>query len=337
MRSSIIAHRLACRPRGRRGHGTRRGSVAAPRQRRGPSRRTGREGRPPRRHHRRLRLQVRRRTHDARPERGRAHDARRTARSAAFRTNSLYELKVDRNQDGKADIAYRVRFSPRDHQRRRQQDPGLRRPTGRPAPRPPATCGAARSSPTGRTTPYKHAVSTAHVKGGGSAFAGARDDPFFFDLPGFIEFKKQLLERFDEPRHAARRLHGDRHVRRDQRPLDRDPAARTPSSAAPVTPSACSRTTSVPSNGGWKQIDRMGRPAINTVFNGLILPGDVGLQRPGEGRLQLPAPEQRPLDHDRQRHDRAQRDRQRADHERRDGVHGGRGLGDRAASCCPTS
>ena len=26
------------------------------------------------------------------------------------------------------------------------------------------------------------------------------------------------------------------------------------------------------SNGGWSQIDRMGRPAINTVFNGLLLP-----------------------------------------------------------------
>ena len=33
-------------------------------------------------------------------------------------------------------------------------------------------------------------------------------------------------------------------------------------------------TTSVPSNGGWMQVDRMGRPAINTVFNGLLLPGD---------------------------------------------------------------
>ena len=33
-------------------------------------------------------------------------------------------------------------------------------------------------------------------------------------------------------------------------------------------------TTSVMSNGGWAQVDRMGRPAINTVFNGLLLPSD---------------------------------------------------------------
>ena len=32
-------------------------------------------------------------------------------KAAAFRKDALYELKIDRNQDGKADLAYRVRFS----------------------------------------------------------------------------------------------------------------------------------------------------------------------------------------------------------------------------------
>jgi len=36
------------------------------------------------------------------------------SKTATFRTRALYELNVDRNHDGKADIAYRVRFgSPR--------------------------------------------------------------------------------------------------------------------------------------------------------------------------------------------------------------------------------
>ena len=56
----------------------------------------------------------------------------------------------------------------------------VRRATGA---RPRATRGPARSSPTGRTTPYKHAVARRRA-GGGSVFAGTRDDPFFFDLPG---------------------------------------------------------------------------------------------------------------------------------------------------------
>ena len=106
--------------------------------------------------------------------------------------------------------------------------------------------------------------------GGGSVFAGARDDPFFFDLPGFVEFKNQLL---GGSTNLGDLLGGFTAT---------DTFAGTNVlSIAIKLPNASSaareldrrvRTTSVPSNGGWKQIDRMGRPAINTVFNGLILP-----------------------------------------------------------------
>ena len=49
-------------------------------------------------------------------------------------------------------------------------------------------------SPTARRRPTSGtSLRVAHISGGGKAFAGVRDDPFFFDLPGFVEFKKQLL------------------------------------------------------------------------------------------------------------------------------------------------
>ena len=113
---------------------------------------------------------------------------------------------------------------------------------------------------------------TAHVKHGGSVFAGTRDDPFFFDLPGFIEFKEQLLGGSTDLGDLLGGFTGMDTFAGHQRPLDRHQAAEQPSSAATGTRSASGRTTSVMSNGGWSQIDRMGRPAINTVFNGLLLP-----------------------------------------------------------------
>ena len=103
-----------------------RGGVAAPRQRRRPSRRTGREGRPPRRHHRRLRVPL-----------GASMttlvlnvdglmspaDSRRRPSAPTRSTSSRSTPTID----GKADIAYRVRFGARP-EARRHRDPGLRRP-----------------------------------------------------------------------------------------------------------------------------------------------------------------------------------------------------------------
>src|SRR4029078_12569773 len=49
-------------------------------------------------------------------------------------------------------------------------------------------------------------------------------------------------------------------------------------------------TTSVPSNGGWKPVDRMGRPAINTVFNGLILPSSSDYNGLEKDAFNIPRP-----------------------------------------------
>ncbi len=123
----------------------------------------------------------------------------------------------------------------------------------------------------GRTTPYKHAVRTAPMNGGGAAFAGARDDPFFFDLPGFVQFKNELL---DGTTNLGTLLGGftasDTFAGTNVLSI----AIHVPNAKLGGTGHAVGvyATTSVPSNGGWKPVDRMGRPAINTVFNGLILP-----------------------------------------------------------------
>ena len=192
------------------------------------------------------------------------------SKAAAFRTNALYELKVDSNLDGAADIAYRVRFSPATTQPRRHRDPGLRRPPDDRRHRRRQRVERRRRRRR-RTTPYKHAVRTAPMKGGGAAFAGARDDPFFFDLPGFVQFKNELL---DGTTNLGTLLGGftasDTFAGTNVLSI----AIHLPNAKLGGTGHAVGvyATTSVPSNGGWKPVDRMGRPAINTVFNGLILP-----------------------------------------------------------------
>src|SRR4029079_7301645 len=89
---------------------------------------------------------------------------------AAYRSNALYELKVDRNQDGKADLAYRVRFSPAttNGDGTKTQAYVVRRDAGASAN---SNVWKGKVVAKGRTTPYKHAVRTAHVKHGGSVFA----------------------------------------------------------------------------------------------------------------------------------------------------------------------
>jgi hypothetical protein len=189
---------------------------------------------------------------------------------AAFRSDALYEFKIDRNQDGKADLAYRVRFSPaiRNHDGSRTQAYIVKRATGDAATR---NVWSGKSIASGLTTPYKHGVRTAHVMGGGSAFAGTRDDPFFFDLPGFVQFKEKLLGGSTDLGELLGGFTGmDTFAGTNVLSI----AIRLPDAKLGGTGNSIGvfATTSTPSNGGWKQVDRVGRPAINTVFNGLLLP-----------------------------------------------------------------
>ena len=86
-------------------------------------------------------------------------------------------------------------------------------------------------------------------------FAGVRSDPFFFDLVGFLSFVNG--EGFDF-------THGDFFADKNVFGI----ALEVPNSALGSDPNigvwaSCSTRT----NGKLTQIDRMGRPAINTVFN----------------------------------------------------------------------
>src|SRR4051812_41527356 len=110
-----------------------------------------------------------------------------------FDTNAIYQFNIDRNLNGVADMAYRVKFSNTRVQTNGKviQHYTIKRSLGASA-RSNAWSGTVVA--TGETTTYKRSsLRVAHVSGGGKAFAGVRDDPFFFDLPGFVEFKKQLL------------------------------------------------------------------------------------------------------------------------------------------------
>jgi uncharacterized protein DUF4331 len=192
------------------------------------------------------------------------------SKTATFRSNALYELKLDRNQDGTADMAYRVRFGDpiRKSDGTRTQNYVVRRAVGSDAV---ANIWSGSVVATGRTTPYKHSARIAGIAGGGSAFAGVRDDPFFFDLPGFVEFKEQLLGGSTD---LGELLGGFTAADTFAGTNVLSIALKLPNAKLGGTGNSIGvwAATSTRSNGGWRQIDRMGRPAINTVFNGTHLP-----------------------------------------------------------------
>lgn len=199
------------------------------------------------------------------------------SKTARFSTNALYEFKVDTNGDAAADIAYRVRFKDTrmTSDGRVVQTYVIRRQTGRAA-RDHAWSG--KLIAVGSTTPYHRANRISTTLGGGRAFAGIRDDPFFFDLAGFVQFKSELLKgntTVGAPGGGAGSLLGGF--------TGNDTFAGTNvSSIALWVPNAqlggtgkhigVWAATSLHSSLGYTQVDRMGRPAINTVFNGLHVP-----------------------------------------------------------------
>ena len=186
-------------------------------------------------------------------------------KTAVFNSNALYQMKIDTNLNGFADIAYRVRFG---NTRTlgdgaKVQDYVIKRATGAAAR---LDTWSGTTVAIGFTTAYGRAPRIASVLGGGKAFVGPRDDPFFFDLPGFREFKTQLLAGSTDP---SVLLGGFTNV---------DTFAGTNISTIAIeVPNAYLggsgrtvgfwATTSLPKGGGYVQVERMGRPAINTVFN----------------------------------------------------------------------
>ncbi len=167
-----------------------------------------------------------------------------------FRHDAIYELKVDTNGDAIADIAFRFLFSEVEDGK---QVAEVRRATGD---------EAAGANSEGREIIDDAPVSfgsTPHVteQGPYKFFAGIRSDPFFFDLNGFLAGLTFTGDDFFADKNVSGIV------------------LEVPNTALGENPKiGIWGRTSVPANenGGNNQsdllpIDRMGRPAINTVFN----------------------------------------------------------------------
>jgi hypothetical protein len=196
------------------------------------------------------------------------------AKAAAFDPDAVYELKVDTNGDAVAEIAFRITFSPL---QRGTQTATVRRATGDEA----AGLGTAgeplfvhapvslsKSDPVRVTTTQKvifdhqsRRVSEGEFK----FFAGIRSDPFFFDLLAFLAGFK-----FHNP---GSDFFIDKNV--FSIALEVPNAALGPNPNIGVwfrvlipTSQVVAEESGEPlGSGSLFQIDRMGRPAINTVFN----------------------------------------------------------------------
>jgi hypothetical protein len=151
--------------------------------------------------------------------------------------NALYAFKIDTNGDAREDITYRIKFSrpdenlmqrvsiARDGGVDKDLDGSMRNPIAK-----------------GNTN------ETIALPGGGMLFAGVMDDPFFFDLNGFLNLD------FCAPGETRPNFFAGLNI----------------SAIVLEVPSASLGAENI---GVWartvansKQIDRMGRPAINTVF-----------------------------------------------------------------------
>jgi len=181
-----------------------------------------------------------------------------------FDPTVLYSINVDNNGDAKEDVAYQFRFTKsianpnsflyNTGQLTSLTDPDLNirqtysvtrwTPSGSTVlgsniVAPPANIGP-RSNPT-----YPATLGVADLPGGRKVFAGPRDDPFFFDLVGFLSlnFCAPGTNFFAGLNVSAIVLE-------------------VPSSALGSSNIGVWARTTL----GDTQIDRMGRPAINTVF-----------------------------------------------------------------------
>jgi Domain of unknown function (DUF4331) len=108
----------------------------------------------------------------------------------------------------------------------------------------------------GRTSPGKNAAVSS--KAGIRAYAGLRDDPFFFDLDGFINIlSKEQGKSFLGCTSARTDFFAKKNVSAIVLELPASMLTRSGSSQIGVW-----GATTV----GSRQVDRMGRPAVNTVF-----------------------------------------------------------------------
>jgi hypothetical protein len=184
---------------------------------------------------------------------------------ARFSHTALYQFNVDTNLDARVDIAYRLRFSKpwRASNGSIVQSYEVKRATKSQVTRNQFSGDLVAK---GLTTAYGKSPRIASVSGGGKVFVGPRDDPFFFDLPGFVEFKTQLLAGSTDLGTLLGGFTGtDTFAGTNNSSIVLEvPNKRLGGTGRTVGVWA---TTYNRLNGAYVQVERMGRPAINTVFN----------------------------------------------------------------------
>jgi len=159
---------------------------------------------------------------------------------------NTYSIRIDKDGDAVEDLTYNLQAP---FQLLGRQVVVVREATGK---------AAQSHAPRGTFNGFGVSGKGFGLKGGGKAFAGLRSDPFFFDLSGFL---------------GTVEGRGDDVL--GQEPVDFFDGLNTLAVVIEVPdsdlndggPIAAWATTSRRVNGGWKQVDRMGRPAINTVVN----------------------------------------------------------------------
>jgi hypothetical protein len=173
-----------------------------------------------------------------------------------FRPGALYEFKIDTGINTVEDIALRVKF-------------GGVRADGSQAISVYRADGSKATSSAGGTPIGKGSTNQSiSLAGGGHAWAGLADDPFFFDLARFQTFKATLLGG------SLADLGGLVDcTRTNPAPTDFFLGFNGSAIVIELPDSALGSTirvwgeTSIEENGVRTQVERMGLPTINTVFN----------------------------------------------------------------------
>jgi len=174
-----------------------------------------------------------------------------------FRHGAVYEFKIDTGSDAIEDLALRIRFG--EVQANGSQSIRVFRARGE----------RARHGTRGHLLGKGWTNSVIHLKGHGRAWAGLADDPFFFDLARFQQFKATLLSKG-----TLADLGGLVDCSRtDPAPTNFFKGLNGTAIVIELPDSALGGTirlwgeTSIRENGVRTQVERMGLPTINTVFN----------------------------------------------------------------------
>ena len=173
---------------------------------------------------------------------------------SSYGSDVLYEIKIYQNGDAVEDLAYKVMFS------------GVRGDGTQHVIVKRAVGSMARGhNAGGMPVAIGGTGKTLSVAGGGSFFAGVRSDPFFFDLDAFLGTIGFV---------ANGRSFNDGNENDFFEELNTlGMVLEVPDSALGTNIGVFATTSIRDSNGNWVQADRMGRPAINTVFNTTALGG----------------------------------------------------------------